>query len=117
MSSISDMTIIGSILAIFVLLGVFLPFIQAEFDAPEYSNVLGEGADGTAINFDSDSSVSAFSIFFSVLGMFFSTFGLMPLWLDAMFIIIRLIFWLTLLNIELRYFKFDFVKLAYVLFC
>jgi len=90
----NDIHIVVSIMAFFILLGTFLPFVQAEFNATEtaYSGESIISADDLG---DAGSDVSAFDVIASILKMFFWTFGTLPTWLDTLFIILRITLVLT----------------------
>ena len=92
---------IGYILFIFILfvtLGIALPFINqdiafnddTEFSGNNYSNIYqGEDlGDISAVT----ASISLLNVVVSVASMFFWTFGALPVFLDAFFVIIRIIF-------------------------
>ncbi|KKN55963.1 hypothetical protein LCGC14_0577050 [marine sediment metagenome] len=84
-------------LLIFVSLGTFLPFIQASFNEPVTqfdTDQLSDSAEDTA----SASDVNAFDIVFSVLKMFFWTFGDLPFWIDLFFVIFRIHAFLLLIT-------------------
>ena len=88
----NDMFIIGGFLFLFIGIGFLIPFINQEFDT-SYS-------ESDAISLDESSedqltSVSGWKILASVGGMFFYTFGILPTWIDMIFIVLRLVFWTT----------------------
>lgn len=72
----------ATIILIFLCLGVFLPYINADFNNDdEVVNVEGFTTDiGEKV--ENASQVSAFTVIFSVFKMFFWTFGSIPFWID-----------------------------------
>lgn len=85
----NDIQIIAVISGIFIFLGVLLPFIQADFNTLETGHDPASLTDD--INTDDLDSVSPFKVFFSVVSMFFWTFGALPFWLDMVFVVLRLV--------------------------
>jgi len=92
----SDITIIGGIIALFIVLGVALPYISAEYGATDnvHTTDIKGAVEGNARN--DTSTISIFKIFTSVLSMFFWTFGALPIYLDLFFLIIRIILFMTI---------------------
>ena len=80
------------ILFIFVGIGIVIPFVNEEFDI-EGATINIDNPANELINedFSDASSVSAGDILKSVGKMFFWTFGDLPFWLDAIFIVLRVI--------------------------
>lgn len=87
----NDVTHIAIIVIPLILVGLFLPYINEGF-----------GEDGDDINVDGfedqlndavkdEDSISAFTVVFSLVTIFFWTFGALPFWLDAIFLIFRVI--------------------------
>ena len=78
---------------IFIVAGTVVPKINSEFggtDAQEY--VVNDGSLPT----DEDGDVEYTQIdntFWSIVSMFFWTFGSLPWWLDAFFVMLRIVFW------------------------
>lgn len=86
MAGVNDITIIGGILALLILVGAFLPFVQEDFGATVTENDV-EGIQGDA----SDATpVGAFQILVSVLDVVFWGFGSLPLWLNLIFLLLRI---------------------------
>ena len=94
----NDMIIILVISVIFIGLGSVLPFIQEDLDispvvttdTEEFVQDIGEEADSAV-------SLTIFTVLFSVLKMFFFTFGDLPFLIDVfIFIPLRLILVLTI---------------------
>ncbi len=100
---VNDISIITGIVAVFIAVGVFLPVLDdgynnvitssndiAAFEA-SLSNATGQlgnkEIDPTFLN--PLGSLSIFDIMFSVLLMFFWTFGALPVWLDLIFLVFR----------------------------
>jgi ABC-type glucose/galactose transport system permease subunit len=93
---VNDISILSGIVLVFILLGGLLPYVNAEFETTgTQANV-----DGLSANVGQEvsgaSAVSAFDVLFSIFTMFFWTFGALPFWLDLFFIVIRIIFAVTL---------------------
>ncbi len=81
------------ILFIFVGIGVIIPFINKEFNIEDSAFDTGNVADELiGEEFSDVSGVSAGEILKSVGKMFFWTFGDLPFWMDAIFIVLRIIF-------------------------
>ncbi len=80
------------ILFIFVGIGVIIPFVNQEFDVTgstfDTENVADELI---GEEFDDVSKVNAGDILSSVGKMFFWTFGDLPFWMDAIFVVLRVI--------------------------
>lgn len=104
----NDITIAGSIMFILIIIGVMLPFVQAEFNQPVTNNDVSglssqigddirnvrdnETVTGILGTFNTGAkTISFFDVFFSVVGMFFWTFGALPFWIDIFFVFIRII--------------------------
>lgn len=87
---VNDISIAWGIIGTFVLLGVLMPFVNDAFnvDASEFDEQNVETEVGE--NIENVSTINAFSVLFSILGMFFWTFGQIPFWLDAIFVIFRI---------------------------
>lgn len=85
----NDVAIAGSIITIFVLLGVLLPYVQADFEAPQTLNDVQKLESDLGEETADISAVTPFTLLLSVLKMFFWTFGDLPFWLDAFFLILR----------------------------
>lgn len=90
--AVNDVSIIAIITFIFVGLGTILPFVNSEFpsdlDTFDTQNVADELIEE---QFSDVSSVGAGDIIKSVGKMFFWTFGDLPFWLDAIFLVIRIL--------------------------
>lgn len=88
----NDMIIIGGFLFLFVAIGFITPFINQEFDTSY--------AESDALNLDDSAedqltTVSGWKVLASIGGMFFYTFGILPTWIDMIFIVLRIVFWGT----------------------
>lgn len=88
----SDVTIVATILFIFLGTALVLPFVNSEFgtSSPEYdiSNVESELI---SEKLSDVSYVGAGDIFKSIGKIFFWTFGDLPIWLDSIFVVLRVI--------------------------
>jgi hypothetical protein len=94
---VNDISIITGIIAVFVILGTILPYINAEYGVPDsFPDVdTVEGAVGDSTG-SLGSVVSGWTIFGSVISMFFWTFGALPFWLDMIFVVFRITLALTI---------------------
>lgn len=89
---VNDISIAAGIFFLFVLLGVLMPFVNADFNSISTSPNT-EGLTETVGNEMVDVNVvSLLDVVKSIAGMFFWTFGQLPFWLDAIFVVLRLIF-------------------------
>ena len=86
----SDTTILITIITIFVVVGASLPFINEEFgessssiDVQNLEDTVGSHADNILVSF--------YSVFISIVSMFFWTFGAMPLVLELFFSVLRIV--------------------------
>jgi len=92
----NDITIIMTIVTIFVLVGTILPFVNSDFsqtstgtyDVDGFERDIGQELDSEGIEDVDD--VSPVKVILSVLSMFFWTFGALPFWLDLIFLIMRI---------------------------
>lgn len=90
----NDVLIIGTIVSIFLLIGAALPFMEsaysvdqaADYDSGVVSDNIGQAA----------SDVSPFDVLSSVFLMFFWTFGALPLFLELVFTVFRIILVVTI---------------------
>lgn len=93
----NDMLIIGSILFIFVFLGITLPFVETGFEEPrgtnynpdELTNELGQEA-------TQSSSVTVMEVISSMFKVFFWSFGTFPFFLEGFFLVLRIILVVTI---------------------
>lgn len=87
---VNDISIAWGIITVFILLGVLLPFVNEAYDTS--SGIINTENLETAVgeNVENASAITAFTILFSVLKMFFWTFGDLYFWLDAIFVIFRI---------------------------
>lgn len=87
------------ILFIFVGIGIILPFVNEEFDI-DGSTFDTENPANELIGeeFSDVSDVSAGDIIVSIGKMFFWTFGDLPFWMDAIFIVLRIILLMILIK-------------------
>ncbi len=99
---VNDISIASGIITVFILLGVFLPFINSSLSvqSPSVNTTSIQTNVGQDVaNIDgSFTTVSGLKIIVSVLKMFFWTFGDLPFWLDAIFVILRIILVLILIK-------------------
>lgn len=94
----SDTAILTGIVIFFVVLGVILPFVQADFGQTKTNFDVKGLQTGTGNSLESADSIggaisTTSKILFSVLTMFFWTFGAIPLIMDLiLFVPIRIVF-------------------------
>ncbi len=75
------------ITSVFILLGIFLPFIQADLDASTQNTVNTDGL--VELSETSSTEVGVFDIIAGILLVFTWTFGILPFWLDGVLLIFR----------------------------
>ncbi len=86
-----DVTVIITFASVFILLGLVMPFINEGFDEAGGSyNIDTMKSELGAEAQDSDINVA--TVIFSVVKMFFWTFGTLPFFLDGIFMIFRVWF-------------------------
>jgi hypothetical protein len=96
-AGLNDITIMGTLIAIFFFIGVLLPYVTNDLesdrdinaDVDDFISDVDEKGEGA-------SSLNAFQILLSIGKMFIWTFGDLPFWLDMIFVFFRIIFWVTL---------------------
>lgn len=99
---VNDVTIIAGIISVFILIGTFIPIVNDTFNVTQGDSDV-EKLTGSLINstvqigeksgFEAVvGSLGFFDIVKSILLMFFWTFGALPVWLDLIFLIFRIIF-------------------------
>ena len=84
---VNDISIAWGIITIFILIGVLMPYINDAFDTDTGVPNIGGLEENVGEDAENVSTLNAFTILFSVLKMFFWTFGDLPFWLDSIFII------------------------------
>lgn len=84
------MSIMFTIVSIFVFIGVLIPYIQADIGVSQTSSSADDLVD-TIGQESSISSINAFDIIGSVFKMFFWTFGDLPFYIDLIFVPLRII--------------------------
>ncbi|KKN07612.1 hypothetical protein LCGC14_1065190 [marine sediment metagenome] len=88
--AVNDISIATGIILVFVLLGVLLPFVNDAFDV-EGSDINTQSLEtNVGEEIENINSIGAFTVLLSVLKMFFWTFGDLPFWLDAIFLVFRI---------------------------
>ena len=109
---LNDISIIAGIIAVFIIIGAFLPVINAAFGVPpeesacfDISTVESELQNATRNIGVKDiqptitrptGSFSIFDVVASIIKMFFWTCGALPTWLDLVFLIFRITLILTI---------------------
>ena len=86
--------IITSIMFLFIAVGIFLPIVNEAVGNAD--STLNDANFDDEIDTDDLTVASAWNIFLSVLSMFFWTFGALPFWLDAIFMILRVTLVMTI---------------------
>ncbi len=96
----SDTGILLTIIIIFVTLGAILPFVNASFGQAQ-TDLQTSGIEfATGQGFDDESAVSIGKIVTSIFLMFFWTFGLLPILLEALiFVPLRITFVILLFKL------------------
>jgi uncharacterized membrane protein len=91
-----DIEIIMGIATLFIVLGAILPFIHAEYNIDdEVSTTDIESV--LEVNAEHDTGIlTVFKVFASMISMFFWSFGQLPIWIDTLFLLIRITFFITL---------------------
>jgi|SRR3972149_6847938 len=92
----NDVTLIGTIVMIFIAVGASLPFVNAEFG--DSSTDFNTEDLQTDLNdqITDVTSVSTTTVLFSIGKMFFWTFGSLPLFLELFFTVFRILLALLL---------------------
>jgi hypothetical protein len=89
---VNDVSIIAGIITVFVLIGVILPYVQAEFGQSVTSVDVAGLAGDVGSKGQESSAVTFWDVLLSIFSMFFWTFGNLPFWLDLCFFLpIRII--------------------------
>ena len=78
-------------LFIFLTLGILLPYINSEFSSSS-TEFNTDGIDDVVGDETNFSTISGFALIASIFKMFFWTFGDLPFWLDAIFLVFRIHF-------------------------
>ncbi len=98
---VNDITIITFIVSVFIFTGVAVPFLNAEFGVPtsipSVDTLEGEvsGAVG-ATEVSGVLDIGIFDVLLSVMSMFFWSFGALPFFLEAIFLVFRIVLVLTI---------------------
>ena len=79
---------------LFIAVGIFLPIVNEAVGNAD--STLNDANFDDEIDTDDLTVASAWNIFLSVLSMFFWTFGALPFWLDAIFMILRVTLVMTI---------------------
>ena len=108
---VNDVSIITGLIAVFLIVGTFLPILQDGFGTPidnnpisfvasNLLNATGQmGEKTTAVDVASIGSLGFFDFVLSIIGMFTWTFGALPFWLDLIFLIGRITLLLLLIRL------------------
>lgn len=92
-NEVHTLVVSGSIL---ILIAIFLPFIQQEFQ--------GSSTDFGTDNINSDiqdepNAITLFTITVNIFRMLTWSFGLVPFWVDGLLLIVRLMFWASIIKL------------------
>lgn len=94
----NDMVLIASFLTFFTILGILLPVINSGFDT-EYTGIGGIGDLEEDVGNESDNNqLSIWRVIFSMISVFFWSFGELPVLLNTFLLIPRIIFILTVVR-------------------
>ncbi len=86
--AVSDVTLMWTIILIFFMLGILLPFVNSGF--AQTSQDFNTGDLETGLDDETNfTKVSSITILSSIGKMFFWTFGTLPFWLDGIFVVFR----------------------------
>ena len=88
----NDAYLTAIIILIFFGVGLIIPFVNQEFGTT--SGTFNTGAVGDQLinqDLQDSTSISAFDLLKSIGKMFFWTFGDIPFWLDAIFLVLRIL--------------------------
>jgi len=85
-----------TLICIFMTVGFIVPFVYEATDTPSTNTQLDQF--GNEIGQLDQNDVSFLTIAGSIFSMFFWTFGALPVWLDTFFLILRVVFALTIYN-------------------
>lgn len=85
---VNDVVIMWTIAFLFIMLGVLLPYVTSAFN--DTTTTINTDDLSSGIDDETDlTSVTALTLVKSVAGMFFWTFGALPVWLDAILLVFR----------------------------
>ena len=88
----NDAYIVGIIIIIFFGVGLLIPFVNQEFGTTSGTfNVNNVGNELVNQQVTEVTEVRAFDVLKSIGKMFFWTFGDIPFWLDAIFLVLRIV--------------------------
>lgn len=90
---INDTVILFTLCSIFIILGTILPFLQRDLNSETISLNNASALVTSTPQQDTNPVTQAFSWYsvpISIAKMFFWTFGDLPIWLDSLFLILRI---------------------------
>lgn len=87
----NDTGILIGIVAVLLVTGTLLPFINSAFD----DNETTFNTDGIEQDI-AQNDIKTITFILSITSMFFWTFGLLPFWIDLFFVILRIAFYILL---------------------
>lgn len=83
MGDANDSVLLMTVVVIFLILGFVLPYVNTAFGQPT-TDINTEGLITDTGNELSTSEVSIFTVFTSIITVFFWTFGQVPVWVDIL---------------------------------
>ncbi len=93
---VNDISIIWGIITVFVALGILLPFINEAYGETSANINIDNFESSVSKTVENASTINTFTVIFSILKMFFWTFGDLYFWLDGIFVILRVMLALTI---------------------
>lgn len=91
----NDISVLTWIIGFFLLLGFVLPFAHDVQDTPGKNIDTDRGEIESDLSGQDESTTSVWQVLWSVINMYFWTFGNLPVWLDLIMWIPRFVLYLT----------------------
>lgn len=88
--------ILITILLVFLIVGYITPYAHTAFSEDSTSVDINSLEDSVGQETIAYNPVTMFDVFKSMFSMFFWTFGALPVWLDMVFILFRIIFYVII---------------------
>lgn len=88
-SSSTSIGLVITIAAIFIFVGVLLPYVRSDMGLSASDMSTGNIEQDMRDNMGSEAAISIWTVIGSVLSMFLWTFGALPFWLEMIFTIMR----------------------------
>jgi len=86
----NDVAIVGGIALFFIVLGIILPLVRSDLGLEDSTSTNPSGLQSGVSGAGSTSTLSAWEIIKSVGSMFVWSFGSLPVWIDAVLVVPRL---------------------------